>query len=227
MNSIFSCPILFIVTAPLILSFIISCFNFENHKNLVNNSVPFNANLNCPRRFTIYAVNNTGELYVAKIFKEECNEVNIRREYSTLRSGHKTDCYRDNICEYIFVQTVVSFPHIQPNSSNVNIILSSSSKSYVNTVEGDVLTLQRILREKNIAIDEINPDSKYKIEYYSVLDEKYPVVYYGIAGCDSNNKFVIEYLSGDLTTIAETIYPIYYNLIVGCIVTFVLAYICY
>lgn len=211
-----------IIAIPLILGFIESCVNFKSHNRVINNIMTFNNNSNCPQQFTIYAANNTGELYVVKIFKEECETVYIERQYTTLNFKIKRHRYKDVICEYEFVQQVVSFPWGESNSSQTTVNLSQQDDLYKTTTDCNGVVLQKILTEKNIAIDEIDPGGKYEIQYYKISKEMHTELYYGVEGCDSNNKTIVTYMSNDPKFIAERHYPIVNNLKAGGFMSLVL-----
>lgn len=215
--------VILMVTSPLILGFIESCVNFKSHNSVLNNIITFNNNSNCPQQFTIYAANNTGELYAVKIFKEECETVYIDRQYTTSNFERKTHRYKDVICEYKFVRQVVSFPWSKSNSSQTTVILSPHDNLYKTTSDCNGVVLQKILTEKNIATDEIDPGGKYEMQYYKISKEMHNVVYYGIEGCGSNNKTIVTCLSNNPKIIAEEIYPIVNTLKGGIIVSLLLS----
>lgn len=195
----------------------------------MNNILPFDINLTCPQKFTIYSVNNTGDLYFSKVFKEECEKVHVYRKYISSKSvGYSRGFYKDIICKDNFVQTTVSFSGNTTDSSQLILnLFAPNHLSPLGVVECNGLELNNYLPEKYITIDEADrkSDDKYKIEYYKFPVQNYPIIYCGIAKCDSNDKPTITHITNDPKLIAEDVCPIFMPIIFGLCGSFSIVFV--
>lgn len=201
--------------------------NFEKHKDMLKNNVVFCDNLTFPQQFTICAVNNTINLYAAKIFRKDCREVIKYKKYKTV-TGHTIKKFIDRytLCDNTLLEKTISVVWKEAKMSL--IWFSSLNILSKNSVECNGTELQKIMSSLSLVTNKnySDPNQIFIIEYGKIPNETYPAIYYGIEPSNNNSEILIRYVETDPIRIVEAIYPIFMPPVVGIFVGSFIFIIC-
>lgn len=235
--------IVFISICPILMGVYIRYQNFEKHEYMLKNNVILYNNLTypplklkvltkehfLPRQFIIYSVNNTDDLYIARIRKKHCRTVERYTKHKRMGVTTKEFIGNEVLCDYTFLGETASVVLEKMNlsiSQELHIwipdVLTPDNISCNGTELQKIITNFSLITNDNYAN---YPTDVFHIDYGKIPKDQYPMIYYGIEFGGNNSEIVINYITSNPEQIVEYIYPVFGPIIIGIVTSFFISII--